>query len=358
MSMRLAVFYDYLETIGGGERVALTLAKHFNGDLITTAYDPELPRRAGFDGVRVVPLGPPGGSTPLKQIHASWRFSRARFEGYDFHVFTGNWSPFASRAHDPNLYYCLTPTRYFYDQRKALLDRLPFAPRMAAAAWTALHRPFERRAVQRCDRIIAISETVRSRARRYYGRECDVIYPPVATHRFRFKEIGDVWLSVNRLYPEKRIDLQLEIFRRLPRERLLVVGGYTRGDRTERYLRPLRPPPNVTFLGEVPEDELVELFAQCRGFLTTSVDEDFGIAPVEAMAAGKCVLATDEGGHRETVLHGRTGFLLPPDPEAFARTIASLDEPTLRSMKDSCIARAREFDETVFLRKMKAAIAT
>ena len=83
-----------------------------------------------------------------------------------------------------------------------------------------------------------------------------------------------------------------------------------------------------------------------------------GITPVEAMAAGKCVLATDEGGYRETVLHGRTGFLLPPNPEAFVQRIQVLDESTLRGMKDACVARAREFDETRFVERMKAALAS
>jgi glycosyltransferase involved in cell wall biosynthesis len=86
------------------------------------------------------------------------------------------------------------------------------------------------------------------------------------------------------------------------------------------------------------------------------VDEDFGITPVEAMAAGKIVLATNEGGYRETVVHGRTGYLLPPSPEAFAGTIRQLDEAALRSMREACVTRAKEFDEEVFVSKMKAAI--
>jgi len=96
------------------------------------------------------------------------------------------------------------------------------------------------------------------------------------------------------------------------------------------------------------------LYARCRGFLTTAVDEDFGITPVEAMAAGKCVLATDEGGYRETVVDGKTGFLLPPDPDRFAAKIRELDDSTLRAMKDDCTTRAREFDESNFISKMRA----
>lgn len=351
--MKVAVFYDYLQTIGGGERVALTLARHFDADIITTQSDEGLPVRAGFPGVRVISLGDILLQPPLKQIHASWKFTRARFDGYDFHFLIGNWAHYAGGRHHPNVYYCLTPTRSFYDQRRAMLARLRPPNRWVARAWSWSHAWFERRSVRRCDQIVAISENVRGRVRRYYGRDASVIYPPVATTRLRFKEIGDFWLSVSRMYPEKRIELQLEIFRRLPRERLVLVGGYSSGDLAERYLASLEPPPNVTLLGEIPEERLLDLYARCRGFLTTAVDEDFGITPVEAMAAGKCVLATDEGGYRETVVPGKTGFLLPPVPEPFVRSIRDLDESALLTMKDACIARARMFDETVFVEKMK-----
>jgi len=355
-AMQIAVFYDYLQTVGGGERVALALAKGLGADIITTEYDERLPERAGFPGVRVTSLGDIMLQPPLKQIHASWKFTRARFDDYDFYFLIGNWAHYASRRHHPNLYYCLTPTRSFYDQRSAMLARLQAPNRWVARLWSSYHARFERRSIQHCDAVVAISDTVRRRVQRYYGRDARVIYPPVATRKHRFVELGDFWLSVSRMYPEKRIELQLDIFRRLPNEKLVIVGGYSAGDLAERYLARLKPTPNVTLLGEIPEDRLLDLYARCRGFLTTAVDEDFGITPVEAMAAGKCVLATDEGGYRETVVQGRTGFLLPPDAEAFAMKIREVDDSTLLSMKNVCMARASSFDESVFLERMRSLI--
>lgn len=351
--MRIAVFYDYLQTVGGGERVALTISKHLDADLITTQYDPGLPERAGFSGIRVISLGNIRLQPPLKQIDSSWKFARARFYDYDFHFLIGNWAHYAAKLHHPNVYYCLTPTRLFFDQRAAMLARLSMADRWIARAWTATHSRAELRSLRHWDGVIAISQNVRDRVRRYYGRDAGVIYPPVSTRRHQFKELGDFWLSVSRLYPEKRIELQLDIFRRLPNEKLVLVGGYSAGDRAERYLTRLKPPPNVTLIGEIPEDRLLDLYARCRGFLTTAVDEDFGITPVEAMAAGKCVLATDEGGYRETVVDGKTGFLLSPDADTFAAKIQALDDSALLAMKHECVVQARKFDETVFLKKMQ-----
>ncbi|HYM39404.1 MAG TPA: glycosyltransferase [Thermoplasmata archaeon] len=354
--MRIAVFYDFLQTVGGGERVALTLGKRLGADVVTTEFDPGILGRAGFAGVHVIPLGHLRAGPPWKQIQATWRFLRARLPGYDFYVVSGNWAQFAAKHHHPNLYYCLTPTRMFYDQRAATLAREPVSRRFAGRLWIGAHAALDRRAVAHCDRITAISENVRARVQRYYGRQADVIYPPVQTSRLGFREIGDFWLSVSRLYPEKRIDLQLETFRQLPSEKLVIVGGYSKGDWTERYVAGLRPPPNVTLLGEITDAELVDLYARCRGLVTTAVDEDFGITPVEAMAAGKIVLATNEGGYRETVVHGRTGYLLPPSAEAFAGTIRQLDDTALVAMREACAARAHEFDEEVFVARMKAAL--
>ncbi len=354
--MKIAIFHDFIDTIGGAERVALTLAQHFEADLFTTQYDPKIPSDAGFANVNVISIGSLRGRPPFKQIDAGRRFARTRHPGYDTYVVSGNWAVYAAKHHHPNLYYCHTPTRMFFDQRDATVRRLGPAKRLVARPWTRLHANRDRRAVQHCDRILANSETVRDRINRFYRREATVVHPPVDVAGFRFREVGDTWLAVSRLYPEKRIDLLLDIFRRQPEERLLVVGSHSAGDWADRYVAALRPPPNVTFAGEIPQERLVELYSRCRGLITTAADEDFGLTPVEAMASGKCVLATNEGGHRETVVDCTTGFLLPADPEAFAAKIRDLDDTSLKAMKDACIARARAFDLPIFLRKMESAI--
>lgn len=350
--MRVGVFYDYLDAIGGGEKVALALARRFGADVFTTNLNGGVLGRLGASDVSIQDLGQLPRVAPLKQIRASLRFRRARFPGYDAYVFIGNWAHYANVRHRPGILYCLTPVRAFYDQRRAMLRRLPAWQKPAFRAWTRLHARMDQRSVGRTRRLVAISETVRGRIRRYYGREAPVVYPPVQTARFRFRELGDFWLSANRLYPEKRLDLQFEVFRRLPHERLLVAGGWAEGDHSARYRRTLDPPSNVQLLGEVPEAAMGDLFGRCRGFLATARDEDFGIAPVEAMAAGKVVLATREGGFRETVLDGKTGWLLDADAKAFATRIQVLKDDQLLAMRPACEDRARRFDEERFVRQM------
>lgn len=352
--MRVAIFHDYFGAIGGGERVVLALAKTLNADVITTDTD----AAAKLDnGVRVMSLGSTVKLPPFKQISATRKFASADFsDDYDFFIFTGNWSHHAARRHHPNLWYCYTPVRAFYDLYGTFLSRQGFIPRQAFRGWVALHRRLDQRSVSRVDNIVTISENVRQRIRTYYGRDAEVIYPPVDVSRYRFKEYGDFWLSANRLYPEKRIELQIETFRSLPGERLLIVGGYAEGDHSSPYAKKVRQnlPKNVEILGEIPEHELIDLYARCKGLLCTAEDEDFGLTPLEAMAAGKPVVAVNEGGFRETVA-ADTGMLVDADPEKIASAICAVSADPER-YREACLARARLFDLSVFADRIRRVV--
>jgi glycosyltransferase involved in cell wall biosynthesis len=344
--MRVAIFHDYFGAIGGGERVVLTLAKILNADVITTDTD----AAAKLDnGVRVMSLGSTIKLPPFKQISATRKFATADFsDDYDFFIFTGNWSHHAARCHHPNIWYCYTPVRAFYDLYGTFLSRQGFMTRQAFRAWVAYSRRLDQRSVSRVDTVVTISENVRQRIRTYYGRDAEVIYPPIDVARYCFREYGDFWLSVNRLYPEKRIELQIEAFRSMPDERLVIVGGYAAGDHAGRYVTRLMEdlPENVEIRGEVSEEELIDLYARCRGHICTALDEDFGLTPVEAMAARKPVVAVDEGGFRETVT-ADVGMLVDADPGRIATAIREVSADPER-YREACLARAGLFDRSVF----------
>jgi glycosyltransferase involved in cell wall biosynthesis len=211
--------------------------------------------------------------------------------------------------------------------------------------------------VKHIERIVANSRNVQKRIGAAYGRQATVIYPPVETARFRFIGYGDFWLSVNRIYPEKRIDLQFEVFRRLPGERLVIVGGYAAGDHSAKYYNKLiqNVPENVEMRGPVSEEELIGLYAECKGLICTAVDEDFGLTPLEAMASGKPVVAVDEGGFRETVVPGRTGILARATQDDLVRAVIETACDPER-YREACVERAREFDTSVFLARIRELI--
>jgi len=354
--MRVAIVHDWMTTLGGGEKVVLTLARALGAEIVTTEVDPAVPRNAGFEGVRIRAIARLPRSNPWRTIAASRAFSRLALEGVDLAVLSGNWAVHAARRNRPNLFYCHTPTRVFYDLRESWLASLPLAERPFARAWSRAHRWWNERALPSIDRIVANSRNVQGRVRRYWGRESTVVNPPVPTDRYRFESVGDLWLDVSRLSHEKGLPLATEVFRRLPRERLLVVGGAPRATDREAFIRDLDPPANVEFRDTVPEPELARLYATCRGVVSTSVDEDFGMTAVEANASGKVIVAADGGGYRETQIEGVTGFLLPRTPQAFVDCITSLTTADLESRAGRCRANAHRFDASVFVGKMRGEV--
>jgi glycosyltransferase involved in cell wall biosynthesis len=194
--------------------------------------------------------------------------------------------------------YVHTPVRYAWDQMHAYLEasRLARGPLGPLVRWQ-LHRlrQWDVLSASRPDRLLANSRFTAARIRRYWGRPATVLPPPVAVDRFDWRQPrDDVYLSVCRLVPYKRVDLLVQACSRLGLP-LLVVG-----DGPDRRRLEALAGPSVRFLGRCPADEVARLMGRCRAFLYAGV-EDFGIAPVEAMAAGAPVVALGVGGLRDSV---------------------------------------------------------
>lgn len=356
--MRIAILHDHMSFIGGGERLVLTLAHGLGADLYVTDLDPAIPRKAGFPDLHVTELAKVPKTPLIRQTRQAKAFHHAEIPDHDVYVFSGNWAIAAAETHKPNLWYCHTPARVFYDLERTFLQGLSPAKRVAARTWIRRTRPKYEANVADVQRIVVNSRNVADRVQRYLHRSAEVVYPPVDVSRYRFADTGGFWLSVNRLSHEKRIGLQVEAFRKLPQERLVIAGGPQVGVDPRAFIRSLEPPANVEFVGEVDEPRLRELYATCRGLVATSQDEDFGLTPVEAMASGKAVIAVDEGGYRETVVPGRTGWLVPPTPAAIAAAVGQASPDRLAGMRSACEDRARAFDAPRFVERMRELITT
>jgi len=354
--MRVAVLHDHLRFIGGGERVAQTLASAWDADLYVTDLDSTLASRAGMAAVRTHEIARVPSRPPFRQDRQARAFSTATIPDHDAYIFSGNWSVFAAPRLRPNIWYCHTPVRVFYDLRDSFLVGRSRVSRVAAQRWIEKRRPMYEQSIRSVEKIVANSRNVAGRIERFFGRTSEVVYPPVDVSSYRFDRIGTDWLAVSRLSHEKRIDLLVETFRRLPNDKLLIVGGPQVGVRAERMIRQLNPPRNVEFLGEIDEQKLRGLYANCRGLVATAQDEDFGLAPLEAMASGKAVVAVDEGGFRESIVNGETGWLVPANAEALSATIARTTPDILTRMRSSCETRARLFDISRFVEQMRAII--
>ena len=356
---RTAIFHDYIDAIGGGEKTILILARALKADVITTDVNEDSMRKMGFDDVSIISLGSTPKLPPLKQIHASLMFALCDFsKKYDFFIFSGNWAHYAAWRHKPNLWYCYTPVRAFYDLKDVMADRQPnLVLKTLFLLWVTIHSYFDRVSVGNLQKIIAISKNVLKRVKKFYGREAKVIYPPLQIEKYKFKRSGNFWLSVNRLYPEKRIELQVKAFKKLPDEKLLIIGGYSAGDHAEAYQNKLANlPSNVRMLGSIDEKKLAELYSACKGLITTSMNEDFGLTPLEAMAAGKPVVAVNEGGYLETVEDGVTGELVKADVKDIIRGVLKVSKDPLKYRR-TCERKAKEFREEIFIKKIREEIA-
>lgn len=361
MAVKGIVLYDFLLVRGGAERLTLDLVRGLPGVELCVGYrDPQAFPAAEIADLRCHDLEAataiPGWRT-LKVMRA-FAGSDTRFlKDYDWALFSGSNAPLAVR-HRPgrrNLYYCHTLPRFVYDLRDYYLDRFPLPLRPALLALMAYVKPRYEASIAAMDTIIANSENVRGRIRRYLGRDAVVVNPPIDTERFRWKQDGDYYLSLARLEDFKRVDLIVEAFRRMPSKQLVIASGGSQAEKLRRLADGL---PNIRFTSWLDDQQLADLIGGARATIYIPRDEDFGMSPVESMAAGKPVIGVAEGGLLETVIDGETGLLLPADPtlEHLIEAVEALTPERARSMRGAAQARAEQFSRARFIERMRAVI--
>lgn len=198
----------------------------------------------------------------------------------------------------PHLCYCFTPMRYAWHMRESYFGRgrLGRVKRAAADLFLEKLRDWDQATASRVTHFVAISRTVHNRIRECYGRDSEIIYPPVDTDFYTPAEIPreDFYLCVSAFAPYKRLDLAVQACRRL-RRRLIIIGS----GQDEAQLKAIAAP-DVTYLGWQSDEVIRDFYRRCRALLFPG-EEDFGIVPVEAMACGTPVIAYGKGGAAETI---------------------------------------------------------
>lgn len=349
--MKVALVYDRVNKWGGAERVLLALHELFpNAPLFTSVYNPHNARWARKFTVRSsflqrFPLAK--SAHELYALLMPLAFERFSFEGYDLVISVTSEAAkgVITGPHTKHICYCLTPTRYLwsgYDEYFG--DGLL---RSIASPAVEYLRRWDLVASERPDDMIAISDEVRKRIKKYYGRDASVIYPPVAlpetpvykNSRPRPAE-EPYFLVVSRLVPYKRIDIAIEACNRL-RAPLKIIGTGAEMERLRRIAGP-----TVDFLGTLTDRELVRYYKNCTALLFPG-KEDFGIAVLEAQGFGKPVVAYKGGGVVETVIDGKTGrFFAPQTPAALAKVLGEFN--ATRFSAENCIKQAEKFSKSRF----------
>lgn len=350
--VKVVLAHDYLLVMRGAERTFAAIAEQYpDAPIFTLLYD-ERGTGGRFAGRSVTSsalqrLGVKQGN--FRRLLPLYPWAVQRLELPPCAAVITSSSAFAHGVRVPpgarHVCYCHAPFRYaWYEQERALRETPP-ALRPLMGLVLARMRRWDLAASRRVDSYVANSQLTRERIARFYGRDSVIIHPPVETHRFAPGEPGERLLVVSELVDHKRVRVALEAARRA-KAPIRVVGS---GPEYE----PLRAAyPEAEFLGRASDEQLVGLYASARAVIVPGVEE-FGIAAVEAQAAGRPVIAADAGGARETVLDGRTGLLArADDPDAFARAIGALDALAFDPAR--AVENAARFSVAEFKRKLAA----
>lgn len=362
--MRIAVFHQFLDNIGGAELVTLVLARELNADIYTTNVDWDKIHNMGFSNIKIYSLGKIPKNPPYRHQIVYWKFRFLNLrEKYDFYIVSGDWAISGLVNNKPNLWYIHSPLNEIYQFKDFIKNQLPYWQKPIYELWVRYIREKNKKYIKHAKKLICNSYNTKNRIKRYFNREAIVINPPIETLKYKDNKSEDYWLSVNRLAIHKRIDIQLLAFSKLPNENLVIVGSYEKGAKhfegNFKYLKKLMKK-NIQIKSWVSQDELIELYSRCKGFITTAQDEDFGMTPLEAMASGKPVIACNEGGYKETIINGETGMLIDNiNPDKLANAVRKMSielKKNPNKYKEACIKRAKEFDTSIFVKKIKGEI--
>lgn len=365
--MSVAIVHDWLNQIGGAENVLEVLTQMLpRAPIYTSMYWSALARQrpafATWDIRTSFMQHLPG---VFRHHQAYLPFYPLAFEQFDlsrYELVLSNKSGFChgvlTGPETLHLCYCLTPTRFIwnFDAYSAREGSLSHLSSLVLRPLLNYLRIWDRLAADRVNDFIAISRAVQLRIQKYYGRDSVILYPPVDTELFvpSGRPPGDYYLAGGRLIPYKRVDLAVRAFTKLGRP-LLVYGE----GRDLDSLRAIAGP-TITFLGQVPWARLVQLFQDCRAFIFPGL-EDFGIAPVEAQASGRPVIAYAGGGSLDTVVDGKTGVLFTESSvESLAAAVRRFETMTFaaedirRHAERFSVARFRHDLDAVINQKLAA----
>lgn len=368
---RIALVHDYLTQRGGAERVALLLAKTFpDAPLYTSLYEPvaTFPEFADVD-VRPLPINR---IATLRRNHRlalpvlAPSFSALRIDAHVVICSSSGWAHGAG-ASARKIVYCYAPARWLYQTERYVNGAGGLG---SASSWQErLHRwsksnavglfgpplrRWDRRAAQTATRYLTSSTAMASLINEVYGIEADVVPPPPAIspdgpQRPIAGLNGGYLLCVARLLAYKNIDVLIEAIRRLPGERLVVVGTGPDRARLESLAGS-----RVRLLGAVEDDELRWLYANCKALIAASY-EDYGLTPLEAGSFGRPSIVLRAGGFLDTVAEAETGlFFDAPDPDAITNSI--VDAGNIPWSPEAITSHLARFGESSFVSRLRKAV--
>ncbi len=343
--MKVAVLHDYFDKYGGGEKVAITIAKALDADIITGFVD----EKNTYPDLKDLSVTKIAKKSHLPVIPLMKKFEQLKLN-HDFFIFSGTVC-IAANHNRPNLWYCHTPARYLYDLKDWYDANSNILGRIAIRQLRKIIAPKDQMYAKRFDKVIANSKNVRGRIEKYYGiKNTAVVYPPTDVKIFRYRKSEDFYLSTARLDKLKRVDMVVKAFARMPDKKLMVISS---GPEKRNIEKIAKGHDNIDIRGWVSQPDYVDLVSRCTATIYVPVNEDSGISPVESMAAGKPCIVSNEGGVVETIQHKKTGLHINASVQNIMKAVDVLTPEAAEKMRAACTRRARIFSEENFIRQIK-----
>jgi len=361
--MKVALVYDRVNKIGGAERVLETLHEIFpEAPIYTAVYNSETaPWAKKF---KVIPSFLQ--KLPLAQSRHEFfpylmplAFESFNFDEYDVVISITSEAAkgILTKPKTLHLCYCLTPTRYLWSGYEDYFRTSVF--KLFSSPLVAYLRHWDKIACQRPDFYLAISENVKKRIKKYYGRDSEILYPPVDLRKWKAvdsrQKAESYFLVVSRLVSYKRVDIAVEAFNQLGLPLKIIGKGI------QEIMLKRKAKKDIEFLGQLTDKELLSYYQRCQAVIFPQ-EEDFGLVPLEAQACGKPVIAYQGGGALETIVdstkarhldgQGPTGeFFSPQTSQALIKVIKSFK--AARFQPDDCRQQAEKFGKEIFKKRFK-----
>jgi glycosyltransferase involved in cell wall biosynthesis len=359
--IKVALVHDWLTGMRGGEYVLEAIAELFpRADLFTLLYIPGKISPVLTTLKRHTSL-----LSKVPQIEKRYRsflpvmpclIEKFDLQGFDLIVSSSHCVAKGIRkpADSVHVSYVHAPMRYMWDRFDDYFsaEKASLPVRLAARLARKPLQNWDRKVstAERVDMLVANSRFIGEQVQRAYGRQSKVVYPFANAKRFDLpRQPGKNYLMVTAFAPYKRVDLAIEAFNRLKLPLLIVGAG-----QDEQKLRKLAGP-TVDFLGQLSNQAIAELYSKCRAFVFPGV-EDFGITPLEAMAAGSPVIAYAQGGALETVTSSTGIFFEEQTVEALMEAVQKIEKGEVSFSEEDCRARAAEFSRERFQQELAKAI--
>jgi glycosyltransferase involved in cell wall biosynthesis len=346
--LKIAIFEPYIEGIGGAQRVIARYANYLQSkghhvEIFTQRYTPQTAYR-GFEKIKINIIKP-----TAKNL--SFIAFLKKFDGFDIRIINDFPSNLVSIRNKNTAWVCYSPKRYFYDLKEHYFKNASFKGKILLYLKSFLKR-IDLLSAKKTTCILPISKTIQKRVEKYYKiKDSQQVYVGIDFDKYKQGKFQNYLLCISRFETSKRIDVVIKSmeFVKNKKLKLYVIGS---GSEEQKLRELAKEYPSVKILGEVSDIKLLELYTNCLAVIYIPIDEDFGLIPLEAGAAGKPFIGANEGGLKETVINDQSGFLLDtPTPENIAKKINFLDSERNIAKKMGREARkqVRKFDWDILL---------